>query len=189
MWTVELLIAQRFSDPKIIDAVVSRLRATGAPALATDYEITLIDQKKNRVDEWFYFLPESVRDAIHWTANKVETGFESGRDFLVHAFNMSMSAADGLTGAIMGALAIIIIYLVLRSIYRRLVRYRLKNSNKNTTNMTGSAAEQRPLYRETLTKTGAVGAETSSREYAQSYGTTPPVSRGYYGAGAGPSRR
>ena len=187
----ELLIAERFSDPDVLGAIVARLRATGAPALASDVDVTLIEQRKNKYDEFFSFLPEPVRNAIHWTANKIEFAFEGLRDWLVDTFHLTISESDGITGAIMGGLAVVIIYLVLRSMYRRFVRYRLTQKNNRSSGGYGGGTnnndESRPLYRES---SETKGGQTTTREYSsQQYGTTPPVSRGYYGAGAGPGRR
>ena len=187
----ELLIAERFSDPDVLGAIVARLQATGAPALASDVDVTLIEQRKNKYDEFFSFLPEPVRNAIHWTANKIEFAFEGLRDWLVDTFHLTISESDGITGAIMGGLAVVIIYLVLRSMYRRFVRYRLRQKNNRSSGGYGGGTnnndESRPLYRES---SETKGGQTTTREYSsQQYGTTPPVSRGYYGAGAGPGRR
>ena len=187
----ELLIAERFSDPDVLGAIVARLRATGAPALASDVDVTLIEQRKNKYDEFFSFLPEPVRNAIHWTANKIEFAFEGLRDWLVDTFHLTISESDGITGAIMGGLAVVILYLVLRSMYRRFVRYRLRQKNNRSSGGYGGGTnnndESRPLYRES---SETKGGQTTTREYSsQQYGTTPPVSRGYYGAGAGPGRR
>ena len=187
----ELLIAERFSDPDVLGAIVARLRATGAPTLASDVDVTLIEQRKNKYDEFFSFLPEPVRNAIHWTANKIEFAFEGLRDWLVDTFHLTISESDGITGAIMGGLAVVIIYLVLRSMYRRFVRYRLRQKNNRSSGGYGGGTnnndESRPLYRES---SETKGGQTTTREYSsQQYGTTPPVSRGYYGAGAGPGRR
>ena len=187
----ELLIAERFSDPDVLGAIVVRLQATGAPALASDVDVTLIEQRKNKYDEFFSFLPEPVRNAIHWTANKIEFAFEGLRDWLVDTFHLTISESDGITGAIMGGLAVVIIYLVLRSMYRRFVRYRLRQKNNRSSGGYGGGTnnndESRPLYRES---SETKGGQTTTREYSsQQYGTTPPVSRGYYGAGAGPGRR
>ena len=194
----ELLIAERFSDPDILAAVVSRLRATGAPALVDDVEVLLTEQRKNKYDEYFSFLPEPVRNAIHWTANKIEFAFESGRDWLVDTFGLTMSESDGIVGAVMGGIAVVVIYLILRTSYRQCIRHRLRQtSRRNSGGYGGSNGmnnndESRPLYRETSeTRTTTKGGQTT-REYSsssQQYGTTPPVSRGYYGAGAGPGRR
>ena len=182
----ELLIAERFSDPDVLGAIVARLQATGAPALASDVDVTLIEQRKNKYDEFFSFLPEPVRNAIHWTANKIEFAFEGLRDWLVDTFHLTISESDGITGAIMGGLAVVIIYLTLRSMYRRFVRYRLRQKN-NRRGGVNNNDESRPLYRES---SETKGGQTTTREYSsQQYGTTPPVSRGYYGAGAGPGRR
>ena len=187
----ELLIAERFSDPDVLGAIVARLQATGTPALASDVDVTLIEQRKNKYDEFFSFLPEPVRNAIHWTANKIEFAFEGLRDWLVDTFHLTISESDGITGAIMGGLAVVIIYLVLRSMYRRFVRYRLRQKNNRSSGGYGGGTnnndESRPLYRES---SETKGGQTTTREYSsQQYGTTPPVSRGYYGAGAGPGRR
>ena len=187
----ELLIAERFSDPDVLGAIVARLQATGAPALASDVDVTLIEQRKNKYDEFFSFLPEPVRNAIHWTANKIEFAFEGLRDWLVDTFHLTISESDGITGAIMGGLAVVIIYLVLRSMYRRFVRYQLRQKNNRSSGGYGGGTnnndESRPLYRES---SETKGGQTTTREYSsQQYGTTPPVSRGYYGAGAGPGRR
>ena len=187
----ELLIAERFSDPDVLAAIVARLQATGAPALASDVDVTLIEQRKNKYDEFFSFLPEPVRNAIHWTANKIEFAFEGLRDWLVDTFHLTISESDGITGAIMGGLAVVIIYLVLRSMYRLFVRYRLRQKNNRSSGGYGGGTnnndESRPLYRES---SETKGGQTTTREYSsQQYGTTPPVSRGYYGAGAGPGRR
>ena len=187
----ELLIAERFSDPDVLGAIVARLQATGAPALASDVDVTLIEQRKNKYDEFFSFLPEPVRNAIHWTANKIEFAFEGLRDWLVDTFHLTISESDGITGAIMGGLAVAIIYLILRSMYRRFVRYRLTQKNNRSSGGYGGGTnnndESRPLYRES---SETKGGQTTTREYSsQQYGTTPPVSRGYYGAGAGPGRR
>ena len=187
----ELLIAERFSDPDVLGAIVARLQATGAPALASDVDVTLIEQRKNKYDEFFSFLPEPVRNAIHWTANKIEFVFEGLRDWLVDTFHLTISESDGITGAIMGGLAVVIIYLTLRSMYRRFVRYRLRQKNNRSSGGYGDGVnnndESRPLYRES---SETKGGQTTTREYSsQQYGTTPPVSRGYYGAGAGPGRR
>ena len=187
----ELLIAERFSDPDVLAAIAARLQATGAPALATDVDVTLIEQRKNKYDEFFSFLPEPVRNAIHWTANKIEFAFEGLRDWLVDTFHLTISESDGITGAIMGGLAVAIIYLILRSMYRRFVRYRLTQKNNRSSGGYGGGTnnndESRPLYRES---SETKGGQTTTREYSsQQYGTTPPVSRGYYGAGAGPGRR
>ena len=187
----ELLIAERFSDPDVLGAIVARLQATGAPALASDVDVILIEQRKNKYDEFFSFLPEPVRNAIHWTANKIEFAFEGLRDWLVDTFHLTISESDGITGAIMGGLAVFIIYLVLRSMYRRFVRYRLRQKNNRSSGGYGGGTnnndESRPLYRES---SETKGGQTTTREYSsQQYGTTPPVSRGYYGAGAGPGRR
>jgi hypothetical protein len=187
----ELLVAERFSDPDVLGAIVARLQATGAPALASDVDVTLIEQRKNKYDEFFSFLPEPVRNAIHWTANKIEFAFEGLRDWLVDTFHLTISESDGITGAIMGGLAVVIIYLVLRSMYRRFVRYRLRQKNNRSSGGYGGGTnnndESRPLYRES---SETKGGQTTTREYSsQQYGTTPPVSRGYYGAGAGPGRR
>ena len=187
----ELLIAERFSDPDVLGAIVARLQATGAPALASDVDVTLIEQRKNKYDEFFSFLPEPVRNAIHWTANKIEFAFEGLRDWLVDTFHLTISESDGITGAIMGGLAVVIIYFVLRSMYRRFVRYRLRQKNNRSSGGYGGGTnnndESRPLYRES---SETKGGQTTTREYSsQQYGTTPPVSRGYYGAGAGPGRR
>jgi len=187
----ELLIAERFSDPDVLGAIVARLQATGAPALASDVDVTLIEQRKNKYDEFFSFLPEPVRNAIHWTANKIEFAFEGLRDWLVDTFHLTISESDGITGAIMGGLAVVIIYLTLRSMYRRVVRYRLRQKNNRSSGGYGGGVnnndESRPLYRES---SETKGGQTTTREYSsQQYGTTPPVSRGYYGAGAGPGRR
>ena len=182
----ELLIAERFSDPDVLAAIAARLQATGAPALATDVDVTLIEQRKNKYDEFFSFLPEPVRNAIHWTANKIEFAFEGLRDWLVDTFHLTVSESDGITGAIMGGLAVVIIYLILCSMYRRFVRYRLRQKN-NRRGGVNNNDESRPLYRES---SETKGGQTTPREYSsQQYGTTPPVSRGYYGAGAGPGRR
>ena len=182
----ELLIAERFSDPDVLAAIVARLQATGAPALASDVDVTLIEQRKNKYDEFFSFLPEPVRNAIHWTANKIEFAFEGLRDWLVDTFHLTISESDGITGAIMGGLAVVIIYVTLRSMYRRFVRYRLRQKN-NRRGGVNNNDESRPLYRES---SETKGGQTTTREYSsQQYGTTPPVSRGYYGAGAGPGRR
>ena len=187
----ELLIAERFSDPDVLGAIVARLQATGAPALASDVDVILIEQRKNKYDEFFSFLPEPVRNAIHWTANKIEFAFEGLRDWLVDTFHLTISESDGITGAIMGGLAVAIIYLILRSMYRRFVRYRLTQKNNRSSGGYGGGTnnndESRPLYRES---SETKGGQTTTREYSsQQYGTTPPVSRGYYGAGAGPGRR
>ena len=187
----ELLIAERFSDPDVLGAIVARLQATGVPALASDVDVILIEQRKNKYDEFFSFLPEPVRNAIHWTANKIEFAFEGLRDWLVDTFHLTISESDGITGAIMGGLAVVIIYLVLRSMYRRFVRYRLRQKNNRSSGGYGGGTnnndESRPLYRES---SETKGGQTTTREYSsQQYGTTPPVSRGYYGAGAGPGRR
>ena len=193
----ELLIAERFTDPDILAAVVSRLRATGAPALVDDVEVLLTEQRKNKYDEYFSFLPKPVRNAIHWTANKIEFVFEGFRDWLVDTFNLTMVEADGITGAVMGGIAVVVIYLILRTVYRRCIRYRLRQSSRRNSggyggsNRMNNNDESRPLYRETSeTRTTTKGGQTT-REYSssQQYGTTPPVSRGYYGAGAGPGRR
>ena len=188
----ELLIAERFSDPEIVAAVVARLRATGAPALAEDIGINLVEERKNKYDEYFSFLPESMRNAIHWVCNKIEFAFEGVRDWLVSTFDMSLGEADGITGAIIGGLIVIIVYLILRTIYRRFVRYRLKDQRTRSTGSygRGNNDESRPLYRESSETITTKGGQTN-REYSssQQYGTTPPVSRGYYGAGAGPGRR
>ena len=182
----ELLIAERFSDPDVLAAIAARLQATGAPALASDVDVTLIEQRKNKYDEFFSFLPEPVRNAIHWTANKIEFAFEGLRDWLVDTFHLTVSESDGITGAIMGGLAVVIIYLILCSMYRRFVRYRLRQKN-NRRGGVNNNDESRPLYRES---SETKGGQTTPREYSsQQYGTTPPVSRGYYGAGAGPGRR
>lgn len=188
----ELLIAERFSDPEIVAAVVARLKATGAPALAEDIGISLVEERKNKYDEYFSFLPESMRNAIHWVCNKIEFAFEGVRDWLMGTFGMSLTEADAITGAIIGGLIVIIVYLVLRTIYRRFVRYRLKEQRARSTGSygRGNNDESRPLYRESSETITTKGGQTN-REYSssQQYGTTPPVSRGYYGAGAGPGRR
>ena len=188
----ELLIAERFSDPEIVAAVVARLRATGAPALAEDIGINLVEERKNKYDEYFSFLPESMRNAIHWVCNKIEFAFEGVRDWLVSTFDMSLGEADGITGAIIGGLIVIIVYLFFRTVYRRFVRYRLKDQRTRSTGSygRGNNDESRPLYRESSETITTKGGQTN-REYpsSQQYGTTPPVSRGYYGAGAGPGRR
>tara|TARA_B000000441_G_scaffold46245_1_gene30536 strand:- start:4530 stop:5993 length:1464 start_codon:yes stop_codon:yes gene_type:complete len=188
----ELLIAERFSDPEIVAAVVARLKATGAPALAEDIGISLVEERKNKYDEYFSFLPESMRNAIHWVCNKIEFAFEGVRDWLLSTFGMSLTEADAITGAIIGGLIVIIVYLVLRTIYRRFVRYRLKEQRARSTGSygRGNNDESRPLYRESSETITTKGGQTN-REYSssQQYGTTPPVSRGYYGAGAGPGRR
>merc|ERR1711970_1600417 len=188
----ELPIAERFSDPEIVAAVVARLKATGAPALAEDIGISLVEERKNKYDEYFSFLPESMRNAIHWVCNKIEFAFEGVRDWLLSTFGMSLTEADAITGAIIGGLIVIIVYLVLRTIYRRFVRYRLKEQRTRSTGSygRGNNDESRPLYRESSETITTKGGQTN-REYSssQQYGTPPPVSRGYYGAGAGPGRR
>ena len=187
----ELLIAERFSDPEIVAAVVARLKATGAPALAKDIGVTLVEERKNKYDEYFSFLPESMRNAIHWVCNKIEFAFEGVRDWLMSTLGMSLGEADGVTGAIIGGLIVIIVYLFFRTVYRRFVRYRLRETRRsNGSYGRGNNDESRPLYRESSETITTKGGQTN-REYSssQQYGTPPPVSRGYYGAGAGPGRR
>ena len=189
----ELLIAERFSDPEIVAAVVARLKATGAPALAKDIGVTLVEERKNKYDEYFSFLPESMRNAIHWVCNKIEFAFEGVRDWLMSTLGMSLGEADAVTGAIIGGLIVIIVYLFFRTVYRRFVRYRLRETTTRRSNGSygrGNNDESRPLYRESSETITTKGGQTN-REYSssQQYGTTPPVSRGYYGAGAGPGRR
>lgn len=199
----ELLIAERFSDPDILAAIMSRLQATGTQALVNDVGVVLIEQRKNKYDEYFGFLPKPVRNAIHWTANKIEFAFEGGRDWLVDAFDLTIGQADAITGAVMGGVAVVVIYLILRALYRRWVRYRLRRSSRRNSggyggsNTMNNNDESRPLYRDTSeTRTTTKGGQTT-REYSSSqqygttlqYGTTPPLSRGYYGAGAVPGRR
>merc|ERR1712100_750910 len=89
----ELLIAERFSDPEIVAAVVARLKATSAPALAEDIGINLVEERKNKYDEYFSFLPESMRNAIHWVCNKIEFAFEGVRDWLMSTLGMSLGEA------------------------------------------------------------------------------------------------
>ena len=103
-------------------------------------------------------------------------------------FGMSLTEADAITGAIIGGLIVIIVYLVLRDI-PTVRSISIERTRARSTVVMGEEITMRAgRYTEKFRNDNHERWSNESVFLSQQYGTTPPVSRGYYGA-ARPGRR